>query len=431
MRQRLSPVFAATAALALLATAGFAVAQAGKGAAKADQSRDAGDSSGSFEVSGVEVDVRGANAQAARMGGWRLAQRKAWGMLAQRLAGHGSSLSDSALDAMVTGIIVEKEQIGPNRYVARLGVLFDRGRAASVLGVGGQVLRSPPMLLIPVQVSGGVHRVFEGDSAFNEGWKRFRTGNSAIDYVRPGGTGPDRLLINAGQIQRRGRGWWRAIIDQYGASDILVPTVELRRSYPGGPIVGVFTAGHGPDNRTLAQFVLRVNDGNALPALIDAGIQRIDKAYQDALRAGILKPDRLLITEPPRPEVPVEETGEEEGAVETSDAPLVATGAAYTIQFDTPSVAALTSGEIAMQSVPGVSSAVTTSTALGGVSLMRVTYEGSQASLRAALEARGWQVQEGAGVLRVRRGGGTPAPAPAPAPTSSPIPAEAGNSSDG
>ena len=81
--------------------------------------------------------MRGKSAEAARLGGWRLAQRKAWGMLAQRLAGRSSSLSDSALDGLVTGIVVENEQIGPNRYVARLGVLFDRGRAASILGVGG------------------------------------------------------------------------------------------------------------------------------------------------------------------------------------------------------------------------------------------------------------------------------------------------------
>jgi hypothetical protein len=429
MFARVSPWFTTAAAVALLATAGFALAQvqqggAGKGAA-ADDSRAAGDSSGSFEVGGVDVDVRGKDAESARLGGWRLAQRKAWDMLAQRLAGRSSSLSDGVLDGMVTGIIVEREQIGPNRYVARLGVLFDRGRAASLLGVQGQMLRSPPMLLIPVQVSGGAHRVFEGDSAFAEGWKRFRTGNSAIDYVRPGGAGPDRLLMNAGQIARRGRGWWRAIIDQYGAADVLTPTVELRRAYPGGPIVGVFTANHGPDNRRIAQFVLRVNDGNALPALIDAGIQRIDKAYQDALRAGILKTDTLLATEPPKPEVPVEdETGNEE-ALETSETPQVATGSAFTIQFDTPSVGAVTNGEAALMAVPGVSSASTTSLALGGVSLMRVTYNGSQAGLRAALEARGWQVQEGAGVLRIRRG------APPAPPAGQPIPADAGNSTDG
>lgn len=426
MFARLSPAYTAAAAVALLATAGFAVAQAGKGALKTDRSRVAGESSGSFEVSGVDVDVRGKDAQSSRLGGWRLAQRKAWGMLAQRLAGRGATLSDSALDAMVTGIIVEREQIGPNRYVARLGVLFDRGKAASVLGVAGQMMRSPPMLLIPVEISGGAHRVFEGENDFASGWTRFRTGNSAIDYVRPSGTGPDRLLMNAGQVGRRGRGWWRAIIDQYGASDVLIATVELRRTFPGGPIVGVFTAGHGPDNRRLAQFVLRVNDGDGLAAVIDAGIARIDKAYQDALRAGILRTDTLLATEPPRPEVPVEETGEET-LIEAGELPLVAGGGVLTVQFDTPSVAALTSGESALLAVPGVTSAITTSTALGGVSLMRVTYQGDQASLRAALEARGWQVQEGTGVLRIRRGSAAPT-APAPA---SPPPAEAGNSSNG
>jgi hypothetical protein len=165
-----------------------------------------------------------------------------------------------------------------------------------------------------------------------------------------------------------------------------------------------------------------VNDGNAIPALIDAGIARIDKAYQDALRAGILKPDRLLVTEPPRPEVPLEETGEED-LIDTGETPAVTTGAVITIQFDTPTVGALTGAEASVRVVPGVSSATTTSTALGGVSLMRVTYDGSQSSLRAALEARGWQVQEGAGVLRIRRGGGSPAPAQ----PSAPIP-ETGNS---
>jgi hypothetical protein len=423
MSVRPSPAIAAIGIAALLASAGFAVAQSGKGAPKADASQDAGNSSGSFEVSGVDVDVRGKNAEAARLGGWRLAQRKGWSMLARQLTGSPTTLSDSALDGLVTGIVVENEQIGPNRYVARLGVLFDRNRAASILGVGGTLMRSPPMLLVPVQVSGGAHRVFEGGNAFADGWARFRTGNSSIDYVRPNGSGPDRLLMNAGQVARRGRGWWRSILDQYGATDILVPTVELRRSYPGGPVTGIFTAGHGPDNVRLAQFVLRVNDGNALPALIDAGIARIDKAYQDALRTGILKPDRLLVTEPPRPDVPLEETGSEE-LIDAGETPAVATGAAITIQFDTPTVGALTGGEAALRVVPGVSSAITTSTALGGVSLMRVTYDGSQASLRAALEARGWQVQEGAGVLRIRRGGGSPAPAQPPAS----IP-ETGNSS--
>jgi hypothetical protein len=84
----------------------------------------------------------------------------------------------------------------------------------------------------------------------------------------------------------------------------------------------------------------------------------------------------------------------------------LATGAAglpVTIQFDTPSAAAITATESAMRAVPGVRSAATTSLALGGVSLMRVTFDGDPAALKAALEARGYQVFGSGQTIRIRR----------------------------
>jgi hypothetical protein len=69
-----------------------------------------------------------------------------------------------------------------------------------------------------------------------------------------------------------------------------------------------------------------------------------------------------------------------------------------------------------------VRSAQTASLALGGVSVMRVTYEGDIGVLASALSARGWQVQQGLGTLRIRRG----APAPAPAATAAPTPTPSG-----
>ena len=52
---------------------------------------------------------------------------------------------------------------------------------------------------------------------------------------------------------------------------------------------------------------------------------------------------------------------------------------------------------------------------------MRVSYDGQIASLHAQLEARGWSVQEGPGVLRIRRaGGGGAQPAPTPQATEAP-----------
>lgn len=382
------------------------------------------DPSGSFEISGVEVDVKGKDAESARQGGWRLAQRKGWEMLSERLTGKKSGLSDSALDSLVTGIVVEREQIGPGRYVARLGVLFDRVRAGSMLGVSTAVSQSPPMLLVPLEFSGGVGRVFERETAWARAWNRYRSGGSTIDYVKLRGTGPDALLVNAGQTLRRGRNWCRTVLDQYGASDVLIAEVQLRRDYPGGPIVGIFSGSHGPDRRPVTSFALRVDNGDALDALLDAGIQRIDRAFQNALATGQLGTDRMLALRPPRPKTEEEKRAEAEAAAAAAAAaaatPLpdasATAGASYTVQVDTPSAASVTASESAVRGVPGVRSATTTSLALGGISVMRVAYDGPITALRAALEARGWQVQEGPGVLRIRRPGATPAAQSAEAP---------------
>lgn len=422
---RISVTIGIAGALAL-AGAGVVMAQGEAGGASAVPI----DASGSFEVAGVQVDVSGKTADAARQGGWRIAQRKGWEMLSERLTGKKSTLGDSALDALVTGIVVEREQIGPSRYVARLGVLFDRDKAGAILGVSTAVSRSAPMLLVPLEFSGGVGRVFERETAWSRAWNRFRSGGSTVDYVRLRGSGPDAMLINAGQTLRRGRNWWRNVLDQYGASDVLVAEVQLRREYPGGPIVGIFAANHGPDRRPITSFALRVDNGDSLDALLDAGIVRLDQAYQKALASGLLRPDALLAVRPPRVKTAEELAAEAAAAAAAAEAtPTPTPGASsaatatFTVQVDTPSAAALTASESAVRGVPGVRSAATTSLALGGISVMRVGYDGPIGSLRSALEARGWQVQEGPGVLLIRRGGGARTPAASPSPTASSTPA--------
>src|SRR5437899_11168434 len=124
------------------------------------------DSSNTLEIGGIHVDVGGADAQSARYAGWRIAQRQGfrilWAKMHNASANEAPSLPDGTLDQIVSSINVEREQIGPNRYIADLGVLFDRARAAAFLGVeGGQVQRSVPMLLIPVLISGGAATTVE------------------------------------------------------------------------------------------------------------------------------------------------------------------------------------------------------------------------------------------------------------------------------
>ncbi len=369
------------------------------------------DSSGSFEVSGIAVDVRAKTADAARLGGWRLAQRRGWQQLwAKTHGGQGGAPApgDAALDAMVAGIVVEREQIGPNRYVATLGVLFDRARAGQILGVTGNVSRSAPMLVLPVEWSGGTAYTFEQRTEWQKAWARFRTGNSPIDYVRPSGTGSDPLLLNYGQTQRPGRIWWRMILDQYGAADVLAPQVRIERSYPGGPTVGYFVARRGPGNAVVASFVLRVESSDKIPAMMDEGVRRIDAIYTDALAMGLLRPDPSLI------ETPVVDpaalganeteatTSEPDDATQAAPEPA-ASVTSLTVQFDTPDVASVSATESSVRGVPGVRALTTTSLALGGTSVMSVSFAGDAATLKLALEARGFRVTEGGGSLRIRR----------------------------
>ncbi|MGJ3626481.1 hypothetical protein AB5I41_05525 [Sphingomonas sp. MMS24-JH45] len=104
----------------------------------------------------------------------------------------GGGLPDGVLDQLVSAIVVEDEEIGPNRYIARLGVLFDRDRASSILGVSAAIDRSPPMVVIPIVWSTGVGTGFEQRTAWQEAWARYRTGQSEVDDIRPAGTVPIR-----------------------------------------------------------------------------------------------------------------------------------------------------------------------------------------------------------------------------------------------
>jgi hypothetical protein len=384
------------------------------------------DSASTLEVTGVEVDATGKTSEEARLEGWRQAQSKGWKMLWSRTTGQpiekAPNLSDSVLNAMVASIVIEQEQIGPRRYIARLGILFDRARAGQLLGTGtASGRRSAPFLVIPVMITGSTYQSFETRNEWLRAWNRFRTGGSAIDYVRTSGAGIDPLLLNVEQTRRPGRGWWRMLLDSYGAADVISPEVHLRRTYPGGPAFATFIARFSPDNRVLGRFTLRAGTSAAIPRMLDEGVRRLDAIYTQALELGVLVPDPALVVEEPELLNEVAEQIERASAGLAAPPPPrpqapstavlpVPTGSVtpVTIQVDTPVAASVAQAELSVSRVPGVNSALTTSTAIGGTSTMRVTFSGDPASLAAALQAQGWTVSGSGASFRISR----PAPPP-------------------
>jgi hypothetical protein len=367
-------------------------------------------SSSDLMASGIHVDVTGKNANEARYRGWQEAQRKGWEALFRQVNGGAQApqLSDSVLDSIISAIVVEQEQIGPGRYIATLGIQFDRARAGQILGISGRIFRSPPYLVLPVVYEGGVPQSFEQRSLWQQAWAEFRTADSSIDYVRTAGTGVDLLLLNPGQMRRRSRGWWRDILDQYGASDVLMPTVRIDRQWPGGPITATFSARYGPDNELLGSFALTARSPAGLKQMMVDGVRRIDALYIAALSDGRLRTDpSLIIEEPVAPsEVQApEEATSDTGVIETQPGAPTASAASadFAVQIATPDADAVTSAESALRGVSGVESASASSVAIGGVSVVRVRYRGDAAALRAALSSAGWRVAESGGTFRISR----------------------------
>lgn len=376
-------------------------------------------SNGDYEVRGIDVNVSGDNAEDARNKGWREAQRMAWAKLWESNGSGGTApgLDDSTIESMVSAIVVEHEQIGPRRYIARLGVIFDRARTGERLGMTGVKARSAPLLVVPVLYQGGVATVFETRTPWQKAWAEYRTGSSAIDYVRPAGAGSDSLLLTAGQLDRRSRNWWRLILDEFGASDVIIPIARLDRQFPGGPVSGTFTARYGPDNRFLGSFTLTAKSEADVPKMLEDAIGRLDGIYTQALVAGVLKPDPTLNMAAEIDPKLIEQTlatagpvavqaptaGPETAPTAPASPTATASVSTFTIQFATADGPAVDAGMAAVRGVPGVKSAVSSSIAIGGTSVMRVTYAGEIEALAAALRAQGWRVTVGAGALSIRK----------------------------
>ena len=351
-------------------------------------------SEGLLDVGGIEVDVGGDSAQEARLAGWRIAQRegfaKLWANNSGRPASQAPRLSDATLDSLVSAIVVEEERIGPNRYIATLGVQFDRQRASQFVGVSGAQRRSAPMLLVPVIVTAGMEYSMERRNPWQAAWAQYRTATSPIDYVRLSGVGADPLLVNAAATRRDNERYWKSVADFYGANNILVAQVQLHHRYPGGPATGHFTAYYGLERDVLGRFTLTSDGDDGLEALMVEGVDRMNGIFALAFRAGKIKANPDLIFQEAAPP-PIEE-------VLFAEIP-------FQIQLVSPSAADYDAGVALLRAIPGVTSVTETSLAIGGTSNLVITYRGTADGLRSAIASAGWSANYAGGALRVSRPG--------------------------
>lgn len=359
---------------------------------------------GAYKIGGIAVDVVAANPGAARAAAYQAAQRKAWPLLWNRLTGDAPAtaprLGDGAIEAMVAGVEVQSERFSMTRYIGRLAIVFDRGRAGAYLG-GTIGAEAAPMLLLPVTYDGGVRTVYQARTPWIAAWQRFRDAASAIDYVVVSGNAGDNVLLTAYQTRRSDRTLWRNILSRFHTADVLTSEVVLDRSYPGGPVAALFIARHGPDAIELGRVRLRTGTAAGLDAMLDEGVRQVDAIYVRALRDGRLRHEKGLLTELE----PLVSAAPDIGA----PAGLVATGG-IEVSVVTPDAAAWTATEALLRGTPTVTGVALTSLSLGGTSRVVVRFAETGDMLAYQLDQRGLRLvpAEGGTLLRRKQPGDAP-----------------------
>lgn len=390
--------------LLLLGLATPAVAQQGGGSA--------------YAIGGIRVDIAAPNPETARNAAFRIAQRAAWAQLWSRLTGNAVAgapkLTDGQLDGIVSGIESQGETFSMTRYIATLGVVFDRSRARAYLSGSGETLQSPPMLLLPLFSDGGVRTLYQAKTPWREAWARYRENVTPIDYVVASGSAGDNVLLTSWQVTRPDRPSWRNILNRFDAVDVLTAEARLTRAYPGGPVAAVFIARHGPDATELARFALNTTDDDGVPAMLDRAVAQIDEIYAIALRDGRLRsePDLTAELEPIIGSGTV--IGAPLGGLGGGELPEGTPVASLEAVMITPDAATATALESQLRGTAGVTGVTITSLSLGGTSRLILNYAGAYDVLLFALDERGLRLapENGETVLRRRRDGDPPIPRP-------------------
>lgn len=168
--------------------------------------------------------------------------------------------------------------------------------------------------------------------------------------------------------------------------------------------------------------------------MLEQAVKKFDVIFQQALSDGLLKPDptlnvgqgtldpaiarlvelgrRLKAQDAARErgasasDNAATPTSESDGAITAApvnNPPPPGSVALYTVQVATPDPASYDAALSAVRGTPGVKSAGVRSTAIGGTSVMTISYEGSIGDLAAALRSRGFNVSQGGAALSISR----------------------------
>jgi hypothetical protein len=248
-------------------------------------------------ANGVEVDVTGDSAAAARNAAFVVGQRKAFDQLIGQLVDPGSAaslppLSDDQIGAMVSDFEIESERTSAVRY---LGVLTFRFYADAIrqylAGTGARftATQSPPVVVVPILTEGESRRLWDDNNPWLAAWASH--GGGALVPVRvPIGDLADIAAIDAERALAGDLAAFDALARRYGAADTLVAEANLVSppTPDGEAVIAISARRYGPAGLT-ASFQEEVRGGGAdMAALFARAVDALDAQLEQSWKSQAL-----------------------------------------------------------------------------------------------------------------------------------------------
>ncbi len=187
-----------------------------------------------YDVTGVDVDVTGADAVQARQQGIREARRKALRLLTDRMVSAEDrarlpQVDEAQLENMVRGVEFVRERSAPGRYIATLNVVFAPDAVKSYLsGAGAKVVETVPRpaLVIPLWKGPAGVEPLNDRNAWREAWQQLDSAGSAVPVTLLRGDPTDQGAMSAEEAYVGDLSALSRLNERYRAPTIIVATVE-------------------------------------------------------------------------------------------------------------------------------------------------------------------------------------------------------------
>jgi len=192
------------------------------------------DDTGVVAVRGIDVDVTAGNAVDAREQAVLQGQRKGLHQALLTLAPSANvdqmpPLSDSQITDLVADYEVESEQTSTVRYIGKLSFRYRLDGLTALLqqnGIGAATTPSPPVLIVPVMVSGGKNLLWDESNAWRAAWSTHPPTAGLVPMLLPKGDAADTAAITADQAASGDIAKIQALAGHYGVSDVAVATLR-------------------------------------------------------------------------------------------------------------------------------------------------------------------------------------------------------------